>query len=351
MRLGVDAQSCSGESEVEVSLEITIRPERLALSAPFRISRGVKTHADVVTVGLRDGEAEGWGECVPYPRYGETTDTVEAQLRAAALRLAEGEDARRVVAELPPGAARNALDCALWDLAARRDGRTVGARLGRSRPGRMATAVTISLDSPEAMRAAAAAMADAPLLKVKLDAESPRERLLAVAEGAPEARLIVDPNESWTPDVLDRMADLVARLHVILVEQPLPAGDDLALEGLDYPAPICADESAHVAGDVGRLLGRYQSVNVKLDKAGGLSAALAMVQQARDLGLGVLAGCMVSSSLSIAPAMWVGAMADAVDLDGPWWLAQDRAGGCRIERGVLYPPRLGFWGEAAPASR
>jgi L-alanine-DL-glutamate epimerase-like enolase superfamily enzyme len=333
---------------VKVSLDLHIRAERLALSAPFRISRGVKTHAEVVTAELRDDDgAVGRGECVPYPRYDETTESVQATLALAAQALAGGAPATEVVAAMPPGAARNALDCALWDLTARRDARPVAERLGRPRPGRMATAVTISLDTPEAMGAAAAAMADAPLLKVKLDAKGPRERLLAVSDAAPEARLIVDPNESWTAATLDLMADLVERLHVIIVEQPLPADDDMALKGLKYPAPICADESAHVAGDVGRLLGRYQSVNVKLDKAGGLTAALAMVQQARDLGLGVLAGCMVSSSLSIAPAMWVGALADAVDLDGPWWLQEDRFGGCRIERGVLYPPQRGFWGEPA----
>lgn len=332
-----------------MSLDLDIRAERLALSAPFRISRGVKTHAEVVTVELRDADGiVGRGECVPYPRYGETVDSVQAALAMAGQRMSGGVGAAETVADMPPGAARNALDCALWDLTARRDGRPVGDRLGRPRPGRMATAVTISLDAPDAMREAATAMADAPLLKVKLDAEQPRERLLAVAEGAPEARLIVDPNESWTIATLDLMADLVERLHVIIVEQPLPADADGALKGLKYPAPICADESAHVAGDVGRLLGRYQSINVKLDKAGGLTAALAMVQQARDLGLGVLAGCMVSSSLSVAPAMWVGAVADAVDLDGPWWLKTDRPGGCRIERGVLYPPQRGFWGEPAP---
>ncbi|MBL8555322.1 MAG: dipeptide epimerase [Phenylobacterium sp.] len=334
-----------------MSLDLNIRAERLALSAPFRISRGVKTHAEVVTVELRDGDgAVGRGECAPYPRYGETTSSVQAELALAAQALADGRTAADVMAAMSAGAARNALDCALWDLTARRDGRSVADRLQRPRPGRMATAVTISLDTPEAMQAAAAAVADAPLLKVKLDDVGPRERLLAVADAAPEARLIVDPNEGWTVATLDLMADVVERLHVILVEQPLPADDDMALKGLKYPAPICADESAHVAGDVGRLLGRYQSVNVKLDKAGGLTAALGMVQQARDLGLGVLAGCMVSSSLSIAPAMWVGALADAVDLDGPWWLEEDRAGGCRIERGVLYPPQRGFWGEAGAAA-
>jgi L-alanine-DL-glutamate epimerase-like enolase superfamily enzyme len=212
----------------------------------------------------------------------------------------------------------------------------------------MATAVTISLDSPEAMRAAAAAVAGAPLLKVKLDAQEPLERLRAVAEAAPDARLIVDPNEGWTLAVLRAMADPIARLPVLMVEQPLPAEADAELEGLDFPAPICADESAHTAADVERVAGRYQMVNVKLDKAGGLSEALAMTARARELGLGVLAGCIVSSSLSIAPAMWVGALADAADLDGPWWLRKDRAGGCRIERGVLYPPQSGFCGDPGP---
>jgi L-alanine-DL-glutamate epimerase-like enolase superfamily enzyme len=181
---------------------------------------------------------------------------------------------------------------------------------------------------------------------VKLDAEDPAARLEAVADAAPDARLILDPNEGWTPAILGAMADPVSRFRVAMVEQPLPAEDDAALRGLGYPAPICADESAHTAADVARVADRYQMVNVKLDKAGGLTEALAMVSQARDLGLGVLVGCMVSSSLAIAPAMWAAALADVVDLDGPWWLVEDRAGGCRVEAGVLYPPQPGFWGEA-----
>jgi L-alanine-DL-glutamate epimerase-like enolase superfamily enzyme len=330
-----------------VSLDLHIRRERLALNAPFRISRGVKTDAEVVVAELADGAALGRSECVPYPRYGETQAGVAAQLEAARLRLAAGEAAEAVLAGLPPGAAKNALDCALWDLAARR-GSSVAARLGRPRPGPLTTAVTVSLDRPEAMRAAAAAVAHVPLLKVKLDAEEPAACLAAVAEGAPAAQLILDPNEGWTPAVLAAMAGPVSRCNVAMVEQPLPADDDAALRGLAYPAPICADESAHTAEDVARVADRYQIVNVKLDKAGGLTGALAMLDEARRLGLGVLAGCMVSSSLSIAPAMWIGARADFCDLDGPWWLAEDRPGGCRVDDGVLHPPQSGFWGESGP---
>lgn len=328
-----------------MSLTLHIRAERLALKAPFRISRGVKTHAEVVVAELTDGAAAGRGECVPYARYGETAASVRAQLGEAGARLAADGDLRAVVRSLPAGAARNALDCAAWDLEARR-GRSVAKRLGRPPPGPMATAVTVSLDTPDAMRAAALAVADAPLLKVKLGADDPAARLLAVAEAAPAARLIVDPNEGWTLAILEAMAEPVSRLPVLMVEQPLPAGQDEGLAGLGYPAPICADEAVHTAADVARVADRYQMVNVKLDKAGGLGEALAMTQQARDLGLGVLAGCMVSSSLSVAPAMWVAAVADAVDLDGPWWLVRDRRGGCRIEAGVLYPPQPGFWGES-----
>jgi len=327
-----------------MSLVLLVRAERLALRAPFRISRGVKTHAEVVVAELADGEVLGRGECVPYARYGETLDGVAARLAAVADRLRSGMPIEAVLAALPAGAARNALDCALWDLEARRSGRSVGQRLGRPPPGPIPTAVTISLGAPAAMRAAAAAVADAPLLKVKLDAEQPAACLAAVVEGAPDARLIVDPNEGWTLAVLMAMADQISQLNVIMVEQPLPADADQDLEGLAYPAPLCADEAVHTSEDLEQVAGRYQMVNIKLDKAGGLTEALAMAERARALGLGVMAGCMVCSSLSIAPHLWVAAQADACDLDGPWWLAQDRPGGCRVESGVLYPPKSGFWG-------
>jgi len=331
-----------------VTLALHIEAERLALNAPFRISRGVKTHAEVVVVELQDGEVSGRGECVPYPRYGETLESVSAQLSRAAARLAEREAATAVVAALPAGAAKNALDCALWDLQARRSGRSVGERIGRPPLRPIPTAVTISLDAPAAMREAAAAAADAPLLKVKLSAEEPSACLRAVAEGAPYARLIVDPNEGWNLDLLEAMAGLISRLNVVTVEQPLPAGRDGRLKGLKYPVPICADESIHTADELEDVAERYQMVNVKLDKAGGLTGALELAGRARAMGLQVMAGCMVSSSLSIAPAMWVGADADVADLDGPWWLTRDRIGGCRVERGVLYPPQSGFWGEPTP---
>lgn len=326
-----------------MSLVLHTRVDQLPLKAPFRISRGVKTHAEVVVAELDDGSVQGRGECVPYGRYGETAASVTAQLAEAGRRLASGVELAATVRGMPAGAARSALDCAAWDFEARRD-RSVAERLGRSPPGAMPTAVTVSLDTPAAMHAAALAAADAPVLKVKLGPEDPAARLMAVAEGAPRARLIVDPNEGWTLPILKAMAEPISRLPVMMVEQPLPAGDDAGLAGLKYPAPICADESVHIAADVARAADRYQMVNVKLDKAGGLTEALAMAAQARDLGLGVLAGCMVSSSLAVAPAMWIGAIADAVDLDGPWWLVEDRPGGCRIEAGVLYPPQPGFWG-------
>ncbi len=332
--------------KVGVTLSLQVRTERLVLNAPFRISRGVKTHAEVVVAMLADGKAMGLGECVPYARYGETPGSVTATLAVAAMRLSAGAPVREVLAAMPAGAARNALDCAAWDLEARLGMGSVAQRLGRPAPGPMATAVTISLDTPDAMRAAAAKVADAPLLKVKLNAERPAECLAAVAEGAPDARLIVDPNEGWTLGILRSMAGPVSRLNVAMVEQPLPAEDDAVLESFDFPAPICADESAHTTADLERLAGRYQIINIKLDKAGGLTEALAMADRARALGLGVLAGCMISSSLSIAPQLWIGAVADAADLDGPWWLTQDRPGGCRVERGLIHPPSPGFWGEA-----
>lgn len=328
-----------------MGLDLRIRPERLALRAPFRISRGVKTHAEVVVAELAAGGFVGRGECVPYARYGETIASVVAQLETAARTAVSVDEA---LAALPPGAARNALDCAAWDLRARSEGRSVADMLGLAPPGPAPTAVTISLGAVEAMRAAAALAADAPLLKVKLDADDPAARLLAVAEAAPAARLIADPNESWTPALVAEMAPVLARARVVLLEQPLPAGEDAALEGIACPVPICADESLHTRADLPAVARRYQAVNIKLDKAGGLTEAAALMAAARAAGLKVMVGCMVASSLAIAPVLPLAAAADFVDLDGPWWLARDRAGGCRIERGVLLPPQPGFWGDGIP---
>lgn len=322
-----------------MALTLSVRFERLPLRAPFRISRGVKTHAEVVVVELSDGARVGRGECVPYARYDETPGKVMAALRG---------DPEALLDALPPGAARNALDCAYWDLLAKREGEAVFDMLGRMPPEPVPSAVTISLDAPGGMAEAAAAVADAPLLKVKLSADKPAERLLAVAEAAPHARLIVDPNEGWTPEILQAMAEPIGRCNVVLVEQPLPADDDAALDGLRYPAPICADESVHTRADLDAVAGRYQAVNVKLDKAGGLTEAVALANAARARGLTLMVGCMVASSLAIAPALALAGEADFVDLDGPWWLSKDRPGGCRFERGVLHPPQPGFWGDPPP---
>ncbi|WP_297515627.1 dipeptide epimerase [uncultured Caulobacter sp.] len=328
-----------------MSVIVRAHPVSHALKAPFRISRGVKTVAEVVEVVAEADGHVGRGESVPYARYGETVDGVLAQL-APALAADDVEAAR---AALPPGAARNALDLALWDLRARRTGVSVADATGLPVPEALVTAVTVSLDTPEAMAAAARAVADAPLIKIKLSADDPAARLRAVAEAAPNARFIVDPNEGWTFEILDGLKGLLADLPIALVEQPLLAGADQALEGWDPPFTVCADESAHVGDDLAALRGRYQAVNLKLDKAGGLTEAVAMLRAARALGFQVMTGCMVASSLGVAPALHLGGASDFADLDGPWWLASDHPGGLRVERGRISPPKVGFWGDGVKA--
>ncbi len=318
---------------------------RWPLKAPFRISRGVKTSADTVMVELRRGAAVGRGESVPYPRYGESVDAVVAHLEAVAGAFESGMPDEALTALLPAGAARNALDCALWDLRARETGRTVAQITGLARPERLACAVTVSLDEPEAMGAAARAIADAPVVKIKLDGELIEQRLLAVGQAAPNSRLIIDPNEGWTIDILRDVRPLLARLNIALIEQPLPADDDHALAGFDPPAPVCADESVHTADQLADLKDRYQAINIKLDKTGGLTGAIALLGEARRLGFIVMTGCMVGSSMAIAPALHIAGASDFADLDGPWWLAGDWPCGVKVEGGWMTPPARGFWGE------
>ncbi|MDR7118171.1 N-acetyl-D-Glu racemase DgcA [Caulobacter sp. BE254] len=320
------------------------------LKAPFRISRGVKTAAEVVVVEIVEGELIGRGESVPYARYDETVDSVVVQLQPAAQALREGARPHEALALLTPGAARNALDCALWDLRAKREGLSVEALTALRVPDSLVTAVTVSLDSPENMGAAARAVASAPLIKVKLSADDPAARLLAVARAAPDARLIVDPNEGWDFATLDGLKPVLSDLNIALVEQPLPAGEDQALEGYDPPYPICADESVHTAQDLAALRGRYRAVNLKLDKAGGLTEALLMLEEARNHGFTLMVGCMVASSLAIAPALHLASSCAFADLDGPWWLAQDHPGGCRVAEGRLTAPKPGFWGDGVSAT-
>jgi L-alanine-DL-glutamate epimerase-like enolase superfamily enzyme len=245
---------------------------------------------------------------------------------------------------MPAGAARNAVDCALWDLEARLSGRDVASMIGARAPGAIATALTIVIDSPEAMAEAAAGLAHVPLLKVKVDASDPEAQLRAVRRAAPGPALIVDPNESWDRSLVEEMQPVLVEIGAGLLEQPVPAGEDEWLEGFSPAVPICADEAVHVAADLAVVARRYQAVNVKLDKAGGLTAALELARAARSAGLGLMTGCMVSSSLSIAPALHVAAMSDFVDLDGPIWLREDRSGGVREESGILHAPAACFWG-------
>ncbi|HYJ29028.1 MAG TPA: N-acetyl-D-Glu racemase DgcA [Allosphingosinicella sp.] len=318
--------------------------DRFPLSAPFRIARGVKTVADVVTVTIRDGEAAGRGEAVPYPRYGESVESALAAIARVRGLVDQGIGRDALLDALPAGAARNAIDCALWDLEASLSGRSVADMIGRAVPTRMATALTIGIDTAQAMARAAAAMAEAPVIKVKVDANDPEARIRAVRAAAPRATLIVDPNESWDRALVEAMQNVLVAAQVALLEQPVPAGADAWLEGFAPAVPICADESVHVAADLPVVARRYQAVNVKLDKTGGLTAALDLARGARARGLGLMTGCMISSSLSIAPALHVALLSDFVDLDGPLWLREDRPGGVTEESGLLVPPAAGFWG-------
>jgi L-alanine-DL-glutamate epimerase-like enolase superfamily enzyme len=324
---------------------VSARSERWPLARPFRISRGVKTAAEVVVVEISAGGHTGAGECVPYARYGESPAQVLEQIDSVRDALAAGLTREELQSELPPGAARNAVDCALWDLQAKQSGRSAAEIAGVPEPGPMVTAVTISLDAPAAMADAAVAVAEAPLIKVKVSAEAPLERVEAVRAAAPAARLIVDPNESWTPAQLETLLPRLAELEVALLEQPIAASADAALEGLKPPVPICADEAAHTSADLNRVVRRYQAVNIKLDKTGGLTEALVMRRRARELGLGVMVGCMIGTSLGVAPALLIAQDANFVDLDGPWWLAEDRAPPVRIAHGRLTPLPAG-WGAA-----
>lgn len=320
--------------------------DRFALTRPFRIARGEKSFADVITVTVTEGGITGRGEGVPYPRYGESIEAALATVESARGAVEAGLGRQGLLALLPPGAARNAIDCALWDLEARRSGRDVAGLLAIAPAGPLTSALTIVIDTPAAMAAAAARAGEAPLLKVKVDAVRPGERIFAVRAAARKAALIVDPNESWDRAMVEAMQPVLAEAGAALLEQPVPAGSDAWLEGFEPAVPICADESVHVAADLDSVARRYQAVNVKLDKAGGLTAAIELAESARARGLGVMTGCMVCSSLSIAPALHVAAVSDFADLDGPLWLREDRPGGVREERGILFPPERGFWGSS-----
>lgn len=327
-----------------IAPELTGRIERWPIAGAFTISRGAKTEAIVVVAELCCGDHVGRGECVPYARYGETPEAALAALAAMRAPLADGLDRSALQAAMQPGAARNALDCALVDLEAKISGKRAWELFGSAAPRPAITAYTISLGTPEAMAEATAKAASRPLLKIKLGGDGDDARIAAVRRAAPNAELIVDANEAWTPDNLARNLAACADAGVTLVEQPLPAGQDEALATIARPIAVCADESVHDRTSFAALRGRYDAVNIKLDKTGGLTEAMAMAQDAQALGLQIMVGCMVATSLAMAPAMLLTPFARFIDLDGPLLLARDRDDGLRYDGSTVYPPEPALWG-------
>jgi L-Ala-D/L-Glu epimerase len=321
-------------------MRIEVSRDVFRLAQVFTISRGSRTEAQVLTVRVSDGGVTGWGECVPYARYDETLESVTAEIEGLPSTFTRAD----LYDLLPAGAARNAVDCALWDLEAKQAGKRVWELAGLPAPGPEITAYTLSLDTPEKMQAQAALHAHRPLLKIKLGTPDDMPRLEAVRAGAPDAQIIIDANEGWSAQVYADLAPHLVRLGVSLVEQPLPAGEDDALIGMDRPVPVCADESCHDRASLPKLKGKYDVVNIKLDKTGGLTEALALRDAALAEGYDVMVGCMVGSSLAMAPATLVAQGAKVVDLDGPLLLAEDREDALIFDAAGVHPPTAKLWG-------
>lgn len=323
------------------ALRIDARSETWPLKNAFTISRGSKTAAHVVVATVSDGTHKGHGEAVPYARYGETVEGVLAEITRVASTIRTRVD---LTCSLKPGAALNALDCAFWDFEAKRSGKSVAELAGLPKPTAKLTAYTISLDTPSIMATKATEAHLYTLLKLKLGGDGDAERMRAVREARPNARLLVDANEAWTPDLLPELIGVAAECAVEVIEQPLPASADEALQSVDRRVPICADESIHTIDDLDRLDGLYDAVNIKLDKAGGLTGAIALSREARRRGLKIMVGSMVATSLAVAPAMLLAADAHWIDLDGPLLLAQDRTPHLNIYGGIVSPPERDLWG-------
>lgn len=321
-------------------MHIEVTRDVFKLARVFTISRGSRTEAQVLTVRVNEGLHAGWGECVPYARYGETLDSVTAQIKG----LPEVVTRASLYDLLPAGAARNAVDCALWDLEAKQAGRRVWEMAGVIEPSPQVTAFTLSLDAPDKMEAQAAANAHRAVLKIKLGTPDDMPRLEAVRRGAPRAKIIIDANEGWTADIYADLVPHLIRLGVQLVEQPLPAAEDDALLSMERPVPVCADESCHDLGTLMGLRGKYDVVNIKLDKTGGLTEALALRAAAQMQGFDVMVGCMVGSSLAMAPAVLVAQGVSFVDLDGPLLLAEDRATPLVFDEAGIHPSTAALWG-------
>ncbi len=326
-------------------LRLEAHTERWPIAGAFTIARGSKTEARVIVAEISDRAGHvGRGESTPYARYGETVEGCLAALDQARPALAGDGDLAALQRLLRPGAARNAVDCALWDLKAKQAGTPVWRLADLDAPRPVTTAYTISLAAPAAMAQAARAAADRPLLKLKIGGPDDVERVAAVRSAAPRSRLIVDANEGLDLDALRRLLPDFQRLGVVLIEQPLKAGEDSDLAGLHSPVPLCADESLHTRADLAACVGRYACVNIKLDKTGGLTEAMALAAEARDLGLQIMVGCMVATSLAMAPALLLAGDAAFVDLDGPLLLAKDREPGLVFEGSTVHPPEPALWG-------
>jgi L-alanine-DL-glutamate epimerase-like enolase superfamily enzyme len=326
------------------NLKFSARIERWPIAGSFTISRGAKTEAVTIVAELSRGGLTGRGECVPYPRYGETPEATLAALKSMREPLRRGLDRQGLQQAMPAGAARNALDCAWLDLEAKASGMRVWDMLGRPAPHPCTTAYTISLGTPEAMAAATAQAAHRRLLKIKLGGDGDGARIKAVRQAVPDCELIVDANEAWTPDNLEHHLAACAEAGVTCVEQPLPAGRDEALAKIKRPIAVCADESVHDRPTLAGLRERYDAINIKLDKTGGLTEALEMADAARALGFDIMVGCMVATSLAMAPATLLAGEARFVDLDGPLLLKRDRDGGLRYDGSLVYPPEATLWG-------
>ncbi|MEO1065747.1 MAG: N-acetyl-D-Glu racemase DgcA [Pseudomonadota bacterium] len=325
------------------SLSLTAKAQNWPLAKPFRISRGVKTAADTVIAELSDGTHIGRGECTPYPRYGESVESVLEQLETVAKHPDSLADAGALQTALPPGAARNALDCAFHDFTAKQTGTPVADRISIALSP-VETAFTLSLDTPDIMFEAARAASHRPVLKIKLGGDGDADRLEAVRRGSPDAKLIVDANEGWTSDQWDDHLTACINAKVGLIEQPLPAGDDDALLEIKSPIPLCADESIHTRQELAHVAARYDAVNVKLDKTGGLTEAIALCEEAREHGLIIMVGCMVASSLAMAPALMIAQGAEWVDLDGPLLLAEDCDHALTFDGSTIHPADRALWG-------
>jgi len=324
-----------------VPLQLHCAAETWPIAGAFTISRGSKREAHVIVATITDGRVTGRGECVPYARYGETIDSVLDALQ----RCGPITDRQHLREAMPAGAARNVVDCALWDLEAKASGHTAADIAGLATPGPLLTCYTLSLASPTEMADKASTARQLPLLKLKLaGGREDAARLAAVRAARPDARLVVDANEAWSPSDLASLMRAAHEARVELIEQPLPAGQDAALASLPHPVPICADESAHTGADVAALRDRYDAVNIKLDKAGGLTEALDMAGAARRAGMKIMVGCMVATSLAMAPALIVAQQAEWVDLDGPLLLARDRVPGLMIKDGIIAPAGPDLWG-------